>query len=273
VANGIGQRLREARAARDIALEDIAEQTKIRAGFLRALEEERWDALPGAAYARSFLHTYAEFLGLDADAVVAEYRSQRELQEAEPEPVSVRQIRVAGQAPGRLPAELASPPRGGLRRWRWPIAAGAVAAVLALILVLGLVGGSDDGEDGAGEATGAGGREEGAGGGSSGGPGEGPAPARERPEVTLRLTATGTVWVCVVNQNDQPVVEGVTLPAGEERGPFRGRAFDVGLGNGQVEIEANDEPVEIPAAADPLGYRITPSGTSELDAAERPTCT
>ena len=71
----------------------------------------------------------------------------------------------------------------------------------------------------------------------------------------------------------EPVVEGVTVPAGEELGPFRGREFDVGLGNGQVEIEANDEPVPIPAAADPLGYRITGSGTRELDAGERPTCT
>ena len=72
---GIGERLRDARRHLGLDLEEITARTKIRARYLIALEEERWDALPSAAYARSFLHTYAEELGLDADALVDEYRS------------------------------------------------------------------------------------------------------------------------------------------------------------------------------------------------------
>ncbi len=270
MANGIGQSLREARVARGVKLAEVTEHTKIRAQYLRALEEERWDALPGAAYARSFLRTYAEFLDLDADALVGEYRL-REEPEGELEPSPVRQIGVAGPSPGPVPQRATRLPSSGARLGRWVLAGVAAAAALALILVLGLSGGSESGDEKTGDRAAPAGREQRASGDSQNGGAS--APVAQPSRVALRLTATGTVWVCVVDQDDEPVVEGVTVPAGEELGPFRGREFDVGLGNGQVEIEANDEPVPIPAAANPLGYRITGSGTRELDAGERPTCT
>jgi hypothetical protein len=65
VATGIGEQLSAARSARGIELEEVEERTKIRKRYLRAMEEERWELLPGAAYARAFLRTYAEFLALD----------------------------------------------------------------------------------------------------------------------------------------------------------------------------------------------------------------
>jgi cytoskeleton protein RodZ len=269
VAKGIGQRLREERVARGVELAEVTEHTKIRAQYLRALEEERWDALPGAAYARGFLRTYAEFLGLDADALVGEYRL-REAAEGEPEPPPVRQIGVAGRSPGPVPQRATRLPFGGARLGRWALAGAAAAAALALILVLGLSGGSENGDEKTGDRTTPARGGQRANGDSENG--EGRAPVAPPSRVALRLTATGTVWVCVVDQDGEPVVEGVTVPAGEELGPFRGREFEVGLGNGQVEIEANDEPVPIPAAANPLGYRITGSGARELDAGERPTC-
>jgi cytoskeleton protein RodZ len=262
----IGERLRDARRGLGLDLEEITERTKIRARYLIALEEERWDALPSAAYARSFLHTYAEELGLDADALVDEYRSieparHRPGSEAAPPSTPI------APAPGEGPRARARRP--GPRRWA-PIAGVVVAGVLAIIAVIGLVGGSDD--DGGAPAKGprAAGQQ---GGGGGGGSAQEKAPAPEPSRATLRLTTTGTVWVCVVNRDGEALVEGVTLPAGEVQGPFRGRGFDVGLGNGQVELEANGKPVPIPAAAEPVGFRVTPEGTRELDTAERPTCT
>ena len=264
MATGIGERLREARRARGLDLEEVAERTKIRSRYLRALEDEDWDLLPGATYVRGFLHAYAELLGLDAEAVVEEYRRDHE-SEAE-EAVDAEAIRSAITKEHRpeSPRRLA----GGLRFGRGTIAGIVVAALLGIVVVLGLLG---DSEEGTGEPAERGTPAE------SGTTSEDSATTVEESpsRVTLRLTATGTVWVCVVDQDGSPLpeAEGVTLPAGERQGPFRGREFEVGLGNGQVEMEANGEPVRIPAAAEPLGYRITPEGTSELAPAQRPTCT
>jgi cytoskeleton protein RodZ len=61
----IGQSLQDARLAQGLDLADVEQQTMIRRKYLAALESERFDVLPGEAYARSFLREYADFLGLD----------------------------------------------------------------------------------------------------------------------------------------------------------------------------------------------------------------
>src|SRR6476620_2296967 len=66
VMPGIGETLREARTAAGIQLDDAERTSRIRIRYLDALENEEWDVLPGDAYVRGFLHTYADFLGLDA---------------------------------------------------------------------------------------------------------------------------------------------------------------------------------------------------------------
>jgi Helix-turn-helix domain len=73
----IGASLAAARRARGLALRDAEELTCMRAKYLMALEEERFDELPGRAYARAFLRTYATALGLQADRLVAEFDAQR----------------------------------------------------------------------------------------------------------------------------------------------------------------------------------------------------
>ena len=57
-----------------IDVSEIEAQTKIRAKYLRALENEEWDLLPGPTFVKSFLRTYAEALGLDGRALVDEYK-------------------------------------------------------------------------------------------------------------------------------------------------------------------------------------------------------
>ena len=73
---GIGETLREARTAAGIQLDDAERTIRIRIRYLDALENEEWDVLPGDAYVRGFLHTYADFLGLDGAALVDEYDRQ-----------------------------------------------------------------------------------------------------------------------------------------------------------------------------------------------------
>lgn len=94
-AQTLGQLLRQERELRNIPLDRIEAATRIRAAQLRAIEDDRLDALPAEAYARGFVRTYAEYLGLNGDDVVAIFNEQwnRSAHRAEPAlpqaPVSV----------------------------------------------------------------------------------------------------------------------------------------------------------------------------------------
>jgi len=72
----IGNSLREARERQGLGYPEIESATKIRAKYIRALEEESFTAIPGDAYIRGFLRTYADYLGLDPDVYVDEYASR-----------------------------------------------------------------------------------------------------------------------------------------------------------------------------------------------------
>ncbi len=61
-----------------IDVSEIEAKTKIRAKYLRALENEEWGLLPGPTFVKSFLRTYAQALGLDGKALVEEYRLHHE---------------------------------------------------------------------------------------------------------------------------------------------------------------------------------------------------
>src|SRR5271165_3471103 len=74
----IGDTLREARMRARIDVSEIEAKTKIRAKYLRALENEEWGLLPGPTFVKSFLRTYAQALGLDGKQLVEEYRLHHE---------------------------------------------------------------------------------------------------------------------------------------------------------------------------------------------------
>src|ERR687896_295606 len=77
----IGETLREARMRQRLDIADVEERTKIRAKYLRALENEEFAMLPGSTFVKTFLRTYAEVLGLDPHVLVEEYRAGHERQE------------------------------------------------------------------------------------------------------------------------------------------------------------------------------------------------
>jgi cytoskeletal protein RodZ len=72
----IGATLRQAREKKRIGLDQVEADTKIRARYLRALEDEDFDLVPGPTYVRGFLRTYAHYLGLDGQLFVDEYNSR-----------------------------------------------------------------------------------------------------------------------------------------------------------------------------------------------------
>lgn len=71
----LGERFRAAREARGLSLSDVAEQIRIRSIYLGAIEDENWSAIGAPVYTRGFLRTYARFLGLDPEEVVAEFNA------------------------------------------------------------------------------------------------------------------------------------------------------------------------------------------------------
>jgi len=72
----IGSSLREARTRQGLDINDMEMRTKIRAKYLRALEAEQFDQLPGHTYIKGFLRTYADSLGMDGQLYVDEYNTR-----------------------------------------------------------------------------------------------------------------------------------------------------------------------------------------------------
>lgn len=75
-ATGVGGLLKASRLRIGEDLRDIADILKIRYVYLEAIEDGRFDDLPGATYSRGFIRTYAEHLGLDSDEVIRRFKDQ-----------------------------------------------------------------------------------------------------------------------------------------------------------------------------------------------------
>src|SRR5262252_10414928 len=68
-----GDRLKKQREQRSISLDDISLSTKIGTRMLRALEEEKFDQLPGGIFNKGFVRAYARHVGLDEEQTLAGY--------------------------------------------------------------------------------------------------------------------------------------------------------------------------------------------------------
>jgi cytoskeleton protein RodZ len=79
----LGGRFRAAREARGLSLSDVAEQIRIRSVYLGAIEEENWAAIGAPVYTRGFLRTYARYLGLDPEEVIAEFNGASAIEAAQ----------------------------------------------------------------------------------------------------------------------------------------------------------------------------------------------
>ncbi|MGI8909741.1 MAG: helix-turn-helix domain-containing protein [Rubrobacteraceae bacterium] len=129
---GIGPALRKARIQSGLSLEEVEQATKIRKRYLDGLEREDYDMLPAAVYVQGFLKTYANYLGLDGDAISQEFKRGQTPQGAD-----------AYSAPGK--SEFDEPlinPGGVAGARRRGISAGTiVTAVVALLVLFLVVGG------------------------------------------------------------------------------------------------------------------------------------
>jgi len=93
----IGNSLREARTRKGLEFPELELGTKIRAKYLRALEDEAFETLPSATYVKGFLRTYADYLGLDGQLYVDEYN----VRYGSGDEVLERRVRSSGTAARR----------------------------------------------------------------------------------------------------------------------------------------------------------------------------
>jgi transcriptional regulator with XRE-family HTH domain len=244
---GVGAKLRDARLQRGLNLAEVEEATKIQARFLAAIENEEWSALPGEFYARSFIRSYAGYLGLD-----------------EPEAPSGLAAAGAERLP-RIDPQPPQPAQGGHRRRPSSrlLAALATLGLAAVLLAIGLSGPGDDssGPSPARQPSGAEAKDI---------PSQGP----RQSGASLTLTATAEVWVCLLDGRGQALINGQILSPGSEQGPYRSDSFTLALGNGAVTMSLGGQKASIPPTPNPIGFAIDDDGTMrELPEGERPTCT
>ena len=93
-----GDRLKREREMRGISLDEIAEATKIGKRSLRALEEDRFDQLPGGIFNKGFVRAYARCVGIDEEQAVADYLLSLGEQQKVADPVQMQQIAQQVQA-------------------------------------------------------------------------------------------------------------------------------------------------------------------------------
>src|SRR5512132_758530 len=85
-----GNSLREARVRRGIELAQVAAETQIRTRYLQALEDQRFELLPGSVYAKGFLRAYADYLGLESQLFVDEYNARFSADDTPPAPAQLK---------------------------------------------------------------------------------------------------------------------------------------------------------------------------------------
>lgn len=261
---GLGATLRETRNRRKIDLIEVEAATKIRVRYLRAMENEEWDLLPGDAYARGFVRTYASYLGLDAERLAEQLRRR-----GKGSGPAERLPRIESRPVGSLPPRRRQLPGLPPRALAVLVSLALVGVLLAIVLASG--GGEGGGPSGGGGAQQGNGKQ----GGHRGGQANAAPQAKSAGAgQSLRLTATAEVWVCLLGNGGKRLVDGQILNQGEEAGPFRSDSFTVAMGNGSVEISLDGRRAQIPPSSSPVGYVIDRHGhLSEVPEGERPTCT
>jgi cytoskeleton protein RodZ len=240
----IGETLREARMRRRIDMTEVEAATKIRAKYLRALENEEWDLLPGPTFVKTFLRTYAEYLELDPRTLVEEYRQRFERPSTQD--LTPFGPGMSGQSRRR-------------QRQRRPVGPFLVI-LLGLVVVVGVLyllgrGGSPDTETpkvatATPTAT------------ATATPAKSSKTKKKKKKAaparaTLRLTAGGTrVYVCVVDATGKAVVNGDYLEPGKSSKTLRSQRFRINLGNGDVTMRVGSKRWPAADLGKPIGYEV-----------------
>ena len=252
----IGTTLREARIRARIDMSEVEARTKIRAKYLRAIENEEWDLLPGPVYVKSFLRTYGDFLGLDSRMLVDEYKRQYE----RPSDHELRPMSSLHRERERAARGTLVPP------WLL-VGVVLVGIVVALYLVGSHKGKSPPSSPTTPNATATTHRRH-----RAAHRKHKAAPPKPK-TVTLQLVPTGQVYVCLVNGSGAKLIPGQIFAPGQTIPAEKAGKLLLTLGNAAVDMKVNGKPVHVSPASSSIGYSITPKGMSSLPVSQQPSCT
>jgi cytoskeleton protein RodZ len=267
----IGARLREARMRGKIDINQVESDTKIRAKYLRAMENEEWSLLPGEIYAKTFLRTYADYLGLDSRELLDDYRRQYE----RPTDHDLRPL-TSGRERDRRPGggRRAQPqPRGGGGGGGLPIPPWVLVLIVLVVvgIALWIVGSADNGNNGSSTSS------------SSTTSSKHHKPHKHKhgtathhpaapKSVRLSLVPTGAVYICLVNGHGRKLIDGQQYSAGQKIPVQVARTLLLTLGTSSVTITANGVKVPVAPSSNPIGIRFTPGKHSSLASGSQPQC-
>jgi cytoskeletal protein RodZ len=259
----IGSILREARMRERIDMSEVEAQTKIRAKYLRAIENEEWDLLPGPIYAKSFLRTYSDYLGLDSRMLLDEFKRRYE----HPSEHEIRPMnRVAARDRPRDRDRDRRPRR--LRAPSWAPIGLVVIVILAVLYIVGSLPGSSNSTSTQSHTTAITHHHR---------------ARRIKPKkavvhaaptsVTLKLVPTSMVYVCLVNEHGTKLINEQTFTPGETIPTQTARKLLLTLGNDAVHMKVNGKTVPIAASPAAIRLEITPPGSvRHIPLAQTPTC-
>ena len=228
-----------------IDISEVESATKIRAKYLRAIENEEWEMLPGPTFVKSFLRTYADYLGIDGRLLVEEYKLRYE------PPPSDTELQALGPPVGSRRPRPPRPPRIS-RGW---IIGLSVAGLIVVLIVLGSIGGGNDSTPVATTPTATTKRRP---------------KARPRPVPTvahLTLIPTSDVYVCLRNSGDNLIVNETMTPATGNMS-FRGKRFRLTVGNAAIRMRVNGKTLSVTPSPTATTFEITPRGRRQLPETE-----
>jgi cytoskeletal protein RodZ len=245
----IGERLREARMRQKIDIAEVEAATKIRAKYLRALENEEFGLLPGTTFVKTFMRTYAEYLGLDAQLLIEEYRVDYEPRGEGEQPMVSRPSRR--QQERRRPRAARGPPGPGTA------IVVVMVVVVAILLILGLTGKDNNAANNPATSTQAKKKKP---------PRTKHKPATKPKQTSVRLhvVPTAATYLCVDRgQGTQPLYQATT----SDSQTFHGKRLRLNIGNAStVRVFNNGKRVPLPSGATIVGYEFTPNRSKPLPA-------
>ena len=268
----IGAKLREARMRQHLDIAEFETRTKIRAKYLRALEDEEWALLPGHTFTKAFLRTYADMLGLDGRMLVDDFKR------IHPDPAELEYAPSPSRHSGGGGRD-----RLGERGGRQGPSGRMLAIALLILLIAAAIFAVHELTKGNGKTPPTGTTQT--------------TNSRTRSshshtqhvstkdQVALAISATTAVRVCMIGYTTHgtrhqrlPAANSATttqlLAAGTSTPVYHAeRDFRISFSGGSAKLTVNGHQVSVDAAAATVVYRVTRGHATALSATQAPHCT
>jgi cytoskeletal protein RodZ len=257
----IGATLREARMRAKIDINEVESRTKIRAKYLRAIENEEWSLLPGDVYVKSFLRTYGDYLGLDSRQLIDDYKRRYE----RPTDHELRPIAPLSRDRDRQ----SRGPRGPLIP-PWALIGVVLVAIVVALYFVGIRGNNGASTTSTTATTKAG-------------------PKAQQPRrrtrhrgaartqtpagiVKLQLVPTAAVYVCLTDGSGKKLIPGRIFNTGQTIPTETSSKLLLTLGNAAVDMKVDGKAVSVPSTGSPVGFMLVPGSHALLPSSKQPQC-